>query len=116
MSPNGYRSEEVGTIQEHPKIADGFTGHVTPQDKKCAGKVIYDFVQFVVDKGQPLTCVDDEFFRKLVYRSHGVQSISNPVCKKTVREVLIELMTLIQDRIGKFDKIILTLSIYSSAT
>ena len=49
-------------------------------------KVIYDFAQFVVDKGQPLTRVDDEFFRKLVYRSHGVQSISNPVCKKTVKQ------------------------------
>jgi len=53
----------------------------------------------IVDKGQPLSCVHDGFFRKLVYRSHGVEKCGNPVCRKTVRAVLIELMGFIEDKI-----------------
>jgi len=47
-------------------------------------KVIYDFLQMIVDKGLPLSCVDDGFFRKLVYGSHGLEQCGNPVCKQTV--------------------------------
>jgi len=62
-------------------------------------KSIYNFEQMIVDKGEPLSCVDEEFYRKLVYRSYGVVKCDNPVCKKTVRAVLVELMGLVEDKV-----------------
>jgi len=65
------------------------------KSRSARENVIYDFVQKIVDKGQPLRCVDDGFFRKLVYRSHGVEKCGNPVCRKTVRAVLVCLIKLL---------------------
>ena len=64
-------------------------------------KVIFDFIQLIVDKDAPISCVNDEFYRTLVYRSHGIVNPGRPVCKKTVREIMIELMGLVEDDVKK---------------
>ena len=38
-------------------------------------KVIFDFIQMIVDKDAPISCVDDDFYRTLVYHSHGLTGL-----------------------------------------
>ena len=62
-------------------------------------KVIYEFIKMIIEKGQPISNVEDNYWRTLVYRSHGVNNISSPVCKRTVGEVILELMTRVEGSI-----------------
>ena len=45
-------------------------------------KIILEFVTMVVDKNQPLTNVDDTYWRSLVYGRHGYAEEEAAVCKK----------------------------------
>ena len=64
----------------------------------------------IIEKGQPLSNVEDDYWRTLVYRSHGVNNISSPVCKRTVGEVILELMTRVKDSIK--DELVCVLLIF----
>ena len=64
-------------------------------------KIILEFVTMVADKNQPLTNVDDTYWRSLVYGRHGYAEEEAAVCKKTVRLVLLELMGMVEEKIQK---------------
>ena len=64
-------------------------------------KIILEFVTMVVDKNQPLKNVDDTYWRSLVYGRHRYAEAEAVVCKKTVQQVLLELMGMVEEKIRK---------------
>ena len=64
-------------------------------------KVAFDFIELIVDANIPLSSCGKAKYRNIIYRSHNATSQRRYLHTKQVRKIMIELATIVREKIAK---------------